>query len=120
MLRFYMDVFAAFPRMAKLAMDRIVADSYSREEESSAPHDPSTYYSVPTTADVAAYRGRSFQTTTVADLLYTPNGKCFEFTINPELFPEPALEAWGERRAARRLERVAPPKEDESAVRPQE
>lgn len=114
MLRFYVDVFAAFPRMAKIAMDRIVADSYSKAAPLESTGDASSYYSAPTTADVAAYRGRSFLTTSWSDLLYTSSGKCFEFTGDLELFPESALE-WSERRTAQRLDRIGRTKESEAA-----
>jgi hypothetical protein len=116
MLRFYIDVFAAFPRMAKIAMDRIVADSYSKSAPVETAADSSSYYSAPTTADVAAYRGRSFSTTSWSDLFYSASGKCFEFTGELELFTEPALEAWGERRTARRLDRIARPNEGQEIL----
>jgi hypothetical protein len=116
MLRFYIDVFAAFPRMAKIAMDRIVAESYSKSSPTESSADTATYYSAPTTADVAAYRGRSFSTTSFTDLFYSPSGKCFEFTGELELFTESALEPWGERRTARRLDRIARPNEGQDVV----
>ena len=106
MLRFYIDVFAALPRMAKIAMDRIVADSYSKTAPLESAGHAANYYSTPTTADVAAYRGRSFCMTSFSDLFYSPSGKCFEFTGELELFTESALEVWGERRTAQRLDRI--------------
>jgi hypothetical protein len=116
MLRFYIDVFAAFPRMAKIAMDRIVLESYLKSTPVETPADASSYYSVPTTADVAAYRGRSFCITDWSDLFYSPTGKNFEFTEEVSLFDEATLEAWGERRTAQRLERIGRRKEDRAAM----
>jgi hypothetical protein len=118
MLRFSIDVFAAFPRMAKIAMDRIVVESYLKSAPVETPAHSSSYYSVPTTADVAAYRGRSFCTTSWSDLFYSPTGKNFEFTEEVSLFDETTLEAWGERRTAQRLERIGRRKSGSETAQP--
>jgi Formyl transferase len=69
MLRFYMDTFAMYPKMAVAAVEKLIDRDYLP-----GVNRQSVYYSLPTRADYRAYRRMGFKIAQVRDLFYTPSG----------------------------------------------
>ena len=68
MLRFYIDVFALFPALAMLALERAAAGEYATPGHDRAD----TYHSLPTRQDYKAFRRKGLRVCNLSDVFYSP------------------------------------------------